>query len=91
MQVFSPEGRILRKWGSEGFGDGQFESPFGIAVDASGNVYVADNQNNRVQVFSVDLRALSAQPIDLTPSNESSRKIRYWALLKGGRHAEERL
>ncbi len=32
-------------------GDGQFFSPGGIAVDLSGNVYVADSQNNRIQKF----------------------------------------
>ena len=35
-----------------GSGDGQFDGPLGIAVDGSGNVYVTDNNNNRVQVFS---------------------------------------
>ena len=54
VQVFIPEGRFLRKWGSEGRGDGQFGGPIGIAVDGSGNVYVADRDNHRVQVFSVD-------------------------------------
>jgi hypothetical protein len=41
-----------RKWGSQGSGDGQFVAPFGIAVDFSGNVYVADNGSNRIQKFS---------------------------------------
>jgi tripartite motif-containing protein 71 len=38
-------------WGSEGAGDGQFNSPGGGDVDTSGNVYVADSGNNRVQKF----------------------------------------
>ncbi|MDI6809674.1 MAG: hypothetical protein QME66_11940 [Candidatus Eisenbacteria bacterium] len=41
-------------WGSRGSGDGQFASPWGIAVDGSGNVYVADTQNNRIQKFTSD-------------------------------------
>ncbi len=45
---------FLAKWGSEGSGDGQFRSPWGIAVDASGNVYVADFGNDRVQKFGPD-------------------------------------
>src|SRR5512134_1792352 len=33
---------FLTQWGSCGSGTGQFNGPGGIAVDASGNVYVAD-------------------------------------------------
>ncbi len=40
-----------KKWGSWGSGNGQFYHPFGIAVDAGGNVYVVDTYNHRVQVF----------------------------------------
>jgi sugar lactone lactonase YvrE len=32
-----------------GTGDGQFFSPFDIAVDSVGNMYVADSSNNRIQ------------------------------------------
>jgi len=31
--------------------DGQFTNPFGIAIDSSNNVYVADTGNNRIQKF----------------------------------------
>ena len=34
-----------------GSGDGQFELPYGVTVDASGRVYVADWLNHRIQVF----------------------------------------
>ena len=39
-------------WGSLGAGQEQFDHPFGVAIDASGNVYVADANNNRIQVFT---------------------------------------
>ena len=34
-------------FGSEGIGDGQFEGIGGLAVDATGNVYVSDILNKR--------------------------------------------
>jgi DNA-binding beta-propeller fold protein YncE len=40
---------FLLKWGTSGSGNSQFIFPFGVAVDCSGNVYVADY--NRVQLF----------------------------------------
>lgn len=40
------------RWGSTGSGDGQFNDPEGVAADGSGNVYVADYINNRIQKFA---------------------------------------
>ncbi|QLH31924.1 MAG: hypothetical protein HWD62_05295 [Cyclobacteriaceae bacterium] len=42
----------MTKWGSSGTGNGQFNLPSGIAVDASNNIYVADQLNNRIQKFN---------------------------------------
>ena len=42
---------FINKWGSQGNGNGQFAPPRQIAVDSSGNVYVADAGNDRVQKF----------------------------------------
>jgi DNA-binding beta-propeller fold protein YncE len=39
-------------WGTFGTNDGQFRSPWGIAVDSDGNVYVADGNNYRIQKFN---------------------------------------
>ena len=51
IQVFDPQGRFLRKWGTEGEENGQFADPKGLATDGDGNVYVADSGNHRIQVF----------------------------------------
>jgi tripartite motif-containing protein 71 len=39
------EGKLLKTWGSEGSGPGQFEVPQAIAIDRRGSVYVADTGN----------------------------------------------
>ncbi|KJU84330.1 hypothetical protein MBAV_003476, partial [Candidatus Magnetobacterium bavaricum] len=52
IQKFSSNGVFLGKWGSNGTGDGQFNIPWGIAVDGKGDVYVADTFNYRIQKFS---------------------------------------
>lgn len=39
------------QWGQEGIAEGDFKHPIEVAVDATGNVYVADDTNNRIQVF----------------------------------------
>jgi DNA-binding beta-propeller fold protein YncE len=43
---------FLNSWGSYGSGSGQFDDPAGVAVSASGNVYVTDLENNRVEIFN---------------------------------------
>ncbi len=45
-------GAFLTKWGTTGSMDGQFNGPVGVAVDGSGNVFVADFGNNRIQKFT---------------------------------------
>ncbi|MCK4734430.1 MAG: 6-bladed beta-propeller, partial [Methanophagales archaeon] len=47
-------GHFITKWGIEGSGDGEFQCPYGIAVDSSGNVFVADEGNTRIQKFDSD-------------------------------------
>ena len=37
--------------GTRGSGDGEFDSPTGVAVDATGNVCVADQYSCRIQVL----------------------------------------
>lgn len=50
MQVFNTDGEFLLKFGSNGEGNGQFNAPTGVAVDANGNIIVADWGNSRIQV-----------------------------------------
>jgi hypothetical protein len=48
---YEPGGKYIKSWGSRGTAPGQFNIVHGIAIDAQGNVYVADEGNRRVQVF----------------------------------------
>ena len=44
---------LVEKFGSSGSTDGKFDSPSGLALYPSNNLlYVADTDNNRIQVFS---------------------------------------
>jgi DNA-binding beta-propeller fold protein YncE len=51
---FDKDGKFVKSWGSRGDAQGQFNTVHGIAVDAQGNVYVADSGNKRIQVFDRD-------------------------------------
>ena len=51
MWIFDGKGQLVRKFGSNGTGNGQFNNPYGIAFDANNHVYVADHNNHRVQKF----------------------------------------
>lgn len=42
---------FVLEWGSHGGAPGQLNWPQGIAVDAAGNVYVADTRGSRIQKF----------------------------------------
>ena len=46
-------GTFVRMWGSSGSGQGQFQNPVGVAV-SGGCVFVCDNGNDRLQVFTLD-------------------------------------
>ena len=53
IQKFTSDGTFLTKWGAYGSGDGQFDYPADIAVNASGSVYVTDSDNHRIQMFDL--------------------------------------
>lgn len=51
LQVFSPKGDFLGKWGSRGTNDRQFYGPSGIAAARDGTIYVVDRGNDRVVYY----------------------------------------
>ena len=63
IRKVSPDGTVstLAGNGRPGFRDGagdqaQFDAPMGVAVDASGRVYVADTYNDRIRIIQPDGR-----------------------------------
>src|SRR5207247_7088300 len=58
---------LLAIWGSPGSGNGQFSAPSGVATDGSGNVYVADAFNIRVQKFDASGAFLAAWGSERAP------------------------
>lgn len=56
---FAKDGKYLKEWGKKGTGDGEFNLPHAIVLDARGRVYVGDRENNRVQIFDADGKYLS--------------------------------
>ena len=51
--IFDREDQLVRKFGSKGTGNVEFNSPHGIAFDDNNHLYVADCGNNRVQKFDI--------------------------------------
>lgn len=67
IQKFSSDGTLIEEWGTRGEGDGEFVGIDDIAVDNSGNIYVADGSDwlpylvnykdiARIQIFTPDGR-----------------------------------
>ena len=60
VQVFNADLTSSHLFGCRGSGQGQFDSPFGVAIDSQGLVYVADTGNHRIQQFTPEGKHLSS-------------------------------
>src|SRR6267154_3568913 len=61
---FTPEGNLVKYWGDRGTKPGQFNTPHSIVMDRNQNLYVADRQNSRIQVFDTDGKFKQAWDLD---------------------------
>jgi sugar lactone lactonase YvrE len=51
---FSADGSFIKAWGERGDAPGEFATPHGFAMDSQGRLFVADRENNRIQIFDQD-------------------------------------
>ncbi len=59
---YDRNGKYLMAWGSKGSAEGQFDAVHSIATDNQDRVYVADRNNDRIQVFNANGQHLSTWP-----------------------------
>jgi DNA-binding beta-propeller fold protein YncE len=49
---FDKDGKFLTQWGGKGSEPGKFQVAHGLDIDPQGNLWVADRENQRIQVFT---------------------------------------
>ena len=54
VYIFDGQDQLVRKFGSNGRGNGQFSNPYGLAFDANNQLYVSEHSNHRVQKFNIN-------------------------------------
>ncbi len=54
VSVFSPQGQVIRCFGKTGSKLGEFNGPSGVAVNSQGQIIVADQHNQRLQIFDLE-------------------------------------
>ena len=59
VHKFAPDGTLLLSWGEPGPAPGQFRTPHSIWVDRDDRVWVADRENNRIQIFNAQGKFLN--------------------------------
>lgn len=50
---FSADGNLLQSWGEPGTAPGQFNLPHAVCIANDDRVFVADRENDRIQIFSL--------------------------------------
>jgi DNA-binding beta-propeller fold protein YncE len=64
---FDKSGKFLLAWGKKGSGRGEFNLPHAVRLDSKGDVYVADRENKRIQVFDGSGKYLRQFAIGVSP------------------------
>ena len=78
IAVFTRELEFIRKFGSYGSGDGQFNWPQFIAQDAEGKLWITDYHNSRICVFTFDGKF---QRVVKKPADKGELNLSCWHCL----------
>lgn len=62
VHKFTPDGTLVFAWGEPGYAPGQFRLPHQIWIDKKDRVWVADRENNRIQIFTAHGDLLNVWP-----------------------------
>jgi len=54
LTKFTPDGKLIARFGSTGQGHLQLSSPHSIAMDTEGRLFIADRDNNRMMIWNQD-------------------------------------
>jgi streptogramin lyase len=77
---FSHDGKYLGEFGERGNGPAQFQLPHNVVIDRQGRLYVADRENQRVEVFDSRGKFLSEwNQVGSLSSLIMTRDQRVWA------------
>ena len=72
VQIFNPDGSYYGGFGGYGSGNYQFDVPTGIAFDRNGNLYVADRNNHRVQIYDRQFAYVATLGVTETPGSDNA-------------------
>src|SRR5262249_27031116 len=77
MHRFTTDGRLLMSWDQPGKTEpNQFHLPHSLVMNSKNTVYVCDQENNRIQIFSTDEQFLTIwsdmrRPLDISMDQKS--------------------
>jgi streptogramin lyase len=54
VHKFTPDGQLIKSWGRQGSGPGEFNLPHCVRVDRYNRVWVCDRENRRIQIFDLE-------------------------------------
>lgn len=79
--VYTFAGKAGQSGHADGFGDGaRFNSPFGVAVDNEGNVYISDSANDTIRKITLNhvVTTLAGQPGAAGNTDGNGTDARFW-------------
>ncbi|MFB9994289.1 protein kinase [Deinococcus oregonensis] len=75
VNVYTTDGRFVRRFGGRGQGLGRFERPRTIVAAPDGHVYILDSGNNEVQRFTAQGEYISRYAFRLDRNSENLRPL----------------